>query len=155
MSNANEFVAALRRFINLTRLTFTTLGHLDDDLLSDIPRIEKLSALSIGGFHTSVTRSGLIDVVRRLPDLEQVSLVSEFSDNHIELTQSTYLELCDIYRARNQKLVISNFDVSCGRLRMNLRNEPFAGNDQQQNVRYIELNGFDRNAIVDIRMNAI
>lgn len=54
----------------------------------------------------------MIDLVRHLPDLEQLCLAVDSPVNRILLKESTYVQLCEIYCQRNKKLTISNYDMS-------------------------------------------
>lgn len=132
------FLAAISRFSNMNRLAFSAESVLADHHLSDIRRLQKLRVLSIEVFRIAITSDGLIDLVRHLPDLEQLCLSVYLPGHSIELKESTYLQLCKIYRDRNKKLVISNFDMLCDDLRgLHAVKEPFAGDDQRNFVQYI------------------
>lgn len=147
VDDPKKLIAALRRFTNLKRFSLRSTDF-DDNLLSEIPRLRKLRVLTIGGLLIDLTSDGLIDMVQRLPDLEQLSLVHCNSDNCIHLKEATYLRFCEIYRARNKKLVIANCFILWVDIEVDYvgANEPFAGADQRQFVQYMTLD--DENDVV-------
>lgn len=134
--------AALPRFTNLNQLSFN-YNDVDDDLLRVLHRLESLHVLSIGAqFYSSITTNGFVDLVQRLPQLEQLTLHPAPYGNlaRIELLESTYLQICKIYRNRKQKLVIYNFDISNKGLKEIKHKKPFAGFvDQHEFVQFIIL----------------
>lgn len=137
IADGGELLTALLRFTNLAQLSFT-LDGVDDGALRDLQRQNKLRVLSIGGtVSVSITSDGLVDLVRNLPDLERLSLHLDCSHHCIQLQESTYLRIRNIYETRNQKLVIYNFDTSEDDLVKVEREEPFAKHNQKKFVRYI------------------
>lgn len=116
VSKVKLLLTALPRFTNLARLPFRIYGNLDDELLADLHRFEKLRALSFGGRgDMSITSNGLIGLVRKLHHLKQLTLFCEsWTDlkKQIQLNESTLLRIWAIYENRNQKLLFSNYDVS-------------------------------------------
>lgn len=133
-----EVVSAVGQFINLRRFSMASPAIINDELLSNIPRLE-LRDLSITGNKLLPTGNGLLDLVQRLPQLDKLSLypVGCFDNARIELLESTYSQVCQIYRNRNQKLVIYNFDIRCYQENRMKRREPFAGDDRQKFVQFI------------------
>lgn len=95
----------MERSYKLKQLRFYFKNDVDDDMLNDLHRSQKISALSIRG------RNGLGEFVRQLPDLEELSLHTYY--DYLELVESTEICLicliCEICRGRNLKQAIYNF----------------------------------------------
>lgn len=110
-----EHLPSLVRFTNLKDLLVSFQDAIDDELLARLRCLNQLRVLTICGFFGSITSDALLKLVESLPHLEQLNL----RGNHhfygkrqwVELLGSTYLLICQIYRHRNQKLVIRNFDL--------------------------------------------
>lgn len=136
-----ELMATLLRFTNLKRLSFKSL-EMDDDLSTCLHRARSLRVLSIGGprLFITITSGGLVDLVQNLPNLEQLSLHPLFNGTqHPKFSETTYLRICEIYRKRNKKLSMFDFDTTDVWLKKLNRKEPFAGFDQQEFVQFVTL----------------
>lgn len=131
----NKLVTIILRFTNLTQLSFKLIAD-NDEVLRDLQRQTKLRLLSIGG-PVSITSDGLVDLVRNLPDLQQLTLHHDSFYECIQMQTSTYFRICNIYEARNQKLVIYVLDTSKDDSMKAERQEPFAEYEQKEFVRYI------------------
>lgn len=140
LGDGRELVDAISRFANLKQLSFVFQpGCFDDGLVSQIHRLVKLRVLSFGGnyFSFSLTTEGLVNLVRHLPDLEQLSL--RLTLLQLQLKESTYFRIGEICRARNQKLLIKNFhgtktDAWVGGMK---RKEPYAG--QHEFIQFVTM----------------
>lgn len=144
-----QLMNTLERFPNLKYLSIKVFGYFTDDLIPRFQHLQKLRVLSISWFQPGISSDGLINLVRQLPDLEQLALHRPTSrDNRrLELMESTYLRICEIYQNRNQKLVIYNFDASEDKFKKVKRKQPFAECNQQRYVQYIALDKENDNFI--------
>lgn len=123
---------ALKRFTKLKYLSVSVLFSAPGRYTQSF--ITTCHTNTINAFLRYISSDGLVDLVRTLPHLKQLALYSEPAfDYRIQLQQSTYLRICGICGKRNQKLVISNYDVS-----QNMKdNKQFAGlgDDQHEFVK--------------------
>lgn len=106
--DGKELIAVFSRFINIKLLSFNFYGDLIDNvMLTALHRRKKLQISSAGIIFIG---DGLIELVQNLPHLKQLHH-GGIRLRYVELKISTYLRICDIYRARNGKLLIYNFDI--------------------------------------------
>lgn len=135
----NVFSSALARFTNLKILSLQFKDDsITDIILAELHSLRNLRALSLRGF-LLLTIDGLVGLVRHLPHLEQLSIFNYYSDEFLELKQSSYQRICDIYQGRNQKLVFYNFDITDDELKDEEREEPLAETGALELVRFITL----------------
>lgn len=148
---AEDLFIAVLRYTNLKAFSFTSTDDINDDLLNVLCHLTELRVLSVGGF-LDVTTDGLVNLIRHLPQLEQLSLHCDYYSEYVQLKESTYLRIYEIFHARNKKLVIFNFDTSREALKEVRRKELFAEASQREVVRFITLDNtyFDGCAIVEI-----
>lgn len=148
LDSAKQLIAALPRLINLKRLSISfcrdedTDGDDDtvnDDLLSDIHRLTGLHALSIeaNGRSLTITTDGFVNLVQNLPHLERLSIITQSRTKYMQLKEATFFQVCEIYRNRNQKLVIRNYDETCDHYKYSSNKivEPFA--EVKETVRFM------------------
>lgn len=109
--SGTRFMNALIRFTNLKELSFKFDTDFNDDCLAHLRRLDKLHSLTIRA-SLSITGNGLVGLVHRLPQLKRLAFHTALSRKRVMLQASTYSRICDIYRGRNQNLVITNFDKS-------------------------------------------
>lgn len=105
-------VIATNKMLKVLRLD-TIHIRFSDRVIERLPRLEKLQALTMLGPTIAITSDGLVALVSRLPGLEQLQIAPNSSNEmneRIKLTKKTYLRICEIYRDRDQKLVIRNYD---------------------------------------------
>lgn len=130
----------LVRFTNLKDLSFRFDKGLNDDLPAYSHRLQKLRFLTIRAslFNTG---DGLVNLVHHLPHLERLSLHTALSGKRVLLQTSTYSRFCGIYRSRNQKFVIYNFDRSKEFNKQGERKQyqPFGVENQHGNVQFISM----------------
>lgn len=140
--NRAELFAALGRFTNLVSFSvmFRFYYEIDDGLLSEFHRLKQLRVLSIRFMRHTITSNGLVALVRRLVHLEQLSICA-FSFKHLQLEKSTYLRICEICSARNQKLVIHNYDPEIDNY--GTLDEPFAEDSKQKSVQFLSRRSSD------------
>lgn len=143
--DVEELIPLVRRFTNLKQFSFTTNDDVGDDMLNELRCLKELRVLSVGG-DLLISSDCLVDLVQELPQLEQLTLHPDQHLDCIQLQKATFLRICEIYRTRNKKLMISNFDGSDEELRKKKRKELlFAGNDQREFVRFITLKMYYNN----------
>lgn len=144
-ADGKALLTVLLRFNNLKQLAFYSKNDIDDDVLSYLHRLEKLRVLSFGGDQLVLTSNGLMELMRQLPELERYSLFAYY--DYMELLESTYLQICEICRGRNQKLMIYNFDLINGNYSKLKRVEPFAASNHREFARYftIDYNELEEN----------
>lgn len=155
-----QLITACLRFPNLKYLSCASVGKpkgIGEHMFREFRRLKKLCVLSLGlGDQTSFASDDLIDLVTNLPQLVQLSLCSHrwilgtYSSHNIQLKESTFLRICEIYQRRNQKLVIYNFDNKDDEQWKKTRSEPFAGAGQQEFVQYIAVEHLPLLEIVEV-----
>lgn len=131
----------------MLKVLWLATDHIDlsDSAILRLPRLEKLQSLTMVGPTISMTNDGLVALVRRLPALEQLQIAPNSSNEgyeRIKLRKQTYFRICEIYRDRNHKLVIRNYDASLYEDddQDEIRTiEPFAGENQQELVQFIAI----------------
>jgi len=137
-----QLFEALVRFTHLENLTvdFHKEIDVDDSLLSVFHRLKQVRELSIGYRRRSITSDGLVNLVRHLPRLEQLSLHS-YHTKYMQLQKSTYSRIREICGARNQQLMIRNYNTTSiiYDLSTDPVDEPFAEDNKQESVRFISL----------------
>lgn len=131
------FMSGIARFTHLKRLVINYGVTFDDDLLAYFHNLKELRVLSIQ-HSLPITSDGLVKLVRNLPHLE-LFVLCKFSQFDELFQKSTYLEICEIYRNREQKLLVYDYNVFD---RDNLYKElmrPFASCGLQRYVEFISL----------------
>lgn len=140
---ASLSLAALARFINLERLSLWLYCNVDNNCLADFHSLAKLRMLSVyGSTIHSLTGDAVVDLVRHLPQLEELSIyTTDYAEAHFEMEKATFLQICELYRSRQQKLVIRNYGESRHSFANASRiyDEPFAVDNEQESVRFIAL----------------
>lgn len=144
LDEGTRLLTTLARFNNLNLLSIKFHFVLDDNNLALLRRLDKLRVLAIGG-PTSFTADGVISLIRYLPHLEKLSLDDHRLNKRIQMLESTYLRICDIYRNRSQKLMIYNYNVLDDEFNEVIREEAFVGGVQQTFVHFIAVHpDYDR-----------
>lgn len=137
--HASSLMNSLGRFRNLKHLALTlNESKLNDNLLTVLHQLQNLCVLSLSG-SISITSGGLIHLVRHLPHLERLSVDYRIENKRMQLQKSTFLQINEIYRTRNQKLIIYNFDItdlSGDELEEMEHNQSTSGSDQQEFVQF-------------------
>lgn len=149
-SVAVELMAGVGRFVNLKHLSIEFFGIVDEQLLAVFQRLKDLRVLKVGGCKLqSITSSGLVDLVKHLRHLEQLSFHSRCcpQSGYMQLVKTTYLRICELYRRRKQMLVIRNYDADATSYEIKgfgaAINEPFAEYDKCESVRLIAMYSLD------------
>lgn len=140
-----DLVTVLLSFSNMKRLSIPINGAIIyDDLLSGFHRMGELRVLSIGG-RMSITDDGLVDLVQRLPHLEQLSLHPDCYNKYMQLRKSTYLRVYEICQTRTQKLMICNYDATSGTNGDPGKDfdEPFAECKHHETVQFVSFQSSD------------
>lgn len=96
----------LWRFTNLKHFTFY-FNHDSRSLFEAFPSLDKLRVLSLNG-NQSITDDGLVGLVKRLPRLERLCLISVCNTKFKRLQEATLGRISQIYQTRKQKLLIHN-----------------------------------------------
>lgn len=135
VGDEEEFMKALSRFTRLRKLFFSGDDMLDDILLPNLHSLKNLHTLSIR-YPNSITSRGLLDLVGQLPHLEEL-ILQAFNAIDVQLQRSTYLQICAIYRSRNQKLIVYNIDKTKRPFDLGNCSEPFGDCKQHDVVKYI------------------
>jgi len=138
-----DLQTSFARFNNLNCLCLNIFGDVGNAFLACLHCLPQLRILSIKAF-MSITSDGLVGLVHNLTHLEQLNLVpaSDWSDiQHIQLRKSTYLRICEIYRNRNRKLEIRNYDMLSEIFQSSVwgLEEPYAEHNQQEFVQFISV----------------
>lgn len=68
--HGTKIINDLASFSNVGHISLIYPKHIDDDLLSNIHRLDKMRVLSIRYKFHSITNDGLIDLVQHQPHLE-------------------------------------------------------------------------------------
>lgn len=107
-----QLVGVLRRFTKLKHLSVSLYNKVDSSLFAGIHRLKKLRVLMIFADIEDMLFTGddLVNLVQHLPHLEELTLGPDEKDS-IELKKPTYLRICDVYRSREQKLTIYDYDT--------------------------------------------
>lgn len=130
---------ALPRFQNLTSLVIKCWFDIGDKLLAHLHALKKLRMLVISS-KLSITTIGVLKLLQKLHQLSAFALDSFGANKRIELYETTYLKICDIYRNRCRQLLMYNYDVTnetdYNKIGYNeiKRIKPFAGSLEERHV---------------------
>lgn len=136
LDDGTRLLKSLARFSNLNLLSIKLHFVLDDNGLALLRHLPKLRVLAIGG-PTSITADGVINLIRYLPHLQQLSLDDHRFNKRTQMQESTYLRICEIYQNRSQPLTIYNYNVLDDEHSECICEEAFVGGVQQKFVHFI------------------